>query len=390
VLPCSKLVHQRDRLVSMIIDAAFDGGNIEIEKADNPADIRLLLRKDTNAEFLQWFNFRLSGVAGEDCVISIGNAGKSSYTKGWEGYLAVASYDLETWFRVPTSYDGTSLTIRHQPLHDAVEYAYFAPYPHSRHRALIAAMQSQPGVGARMIGKTLQGRAMDLIEVGQGPLSFWFIARQHPGETQASWWMEGFLHRLCDPDDALARKLRGLGTFRVVPHMNPDGGVLGNLRTNAAGINLNRMWQEPSMAESPEVFCVREEMKRTGVDFLLDVHGDEGLPYNFIAGPSGITGLAPHVLELNDRFCAAFASANPDFQTEHGYPRVPDGRADLRICTKYVASTFDCLAMTLEQPFKDSAITPDPVNGWSPERCRKLGASALDALAVVVGDLRHG
>lgn len=373
----------------MNIDAAFDGGNIEIEKADSSADIRLLLRKDTNAEFLQWFNFRLSGVAGEDCVISITNAGKSSYTKGWESYQAVASYDLETWFRVPTSYDGTSLTIRHKPLHDAVEYAYFAPYPHSRHRALIAAMQSRPGVGTRVIGETLQNRAMDLLEIGQGPLSLWFIARQHPGETQASWWMEGFLHRLCDPDDALARKLRDLGTFRVVPHMNPDGGFLGNLRTNAAGTNLNRTWKEPSLENSPEVFCVRAEMERTGVDFLLDVHGDEGLPYNFIAGPYGITGLAPHVLELNDRFCEALEIANPDFQNEHGYPTVPDGKADTRICTKYVASTFDCLAMTLEQPFKDSAITPDPVHGWSPERCRKLGASALDALAVIIGDLRH-
>ncbi len=374
----------------MNIDAAFDGGNIEIEKVESHDDIRLLLRKDSNAEFLQWFNFRLSGVAGADCVISISNAGKSSYTKGWEDYQAVASYDLETWFRVPTSYDGKALVIRHKPLHESVEYAYFAPYPHARHRALIAAMQSRSGVAARVIGQTVEGRAMDLLEIGQGPLSLWFIARQHPGETQASWWMEGFLQRLCDPDDALARLLRSQATFRVVPHMNPDGGVLGNLRTNAAGANLNRMWQEPSQETSPEVHCVRAEMERTGVDFLLDVHGDEGLPYNFIAGPYGITGLAPHVLELNDRFCAAYAAANPDFQTEHGYPVVPDGKADLRICTKFVASTFDCLAMTLEQPFKDSAITPDPVHGWSPERCRKLGASSLDALAVVVGDLRHG
>jgi murein tripeptide amidase MpaA len=44
--------------------------------------------------------------------------------------------------------------------------------------------------------------------------------------------------------------------------------------------------------------------------------------------------------------------------------------------------------MTLEQPFKDSAITPDPRFGWSPARCRRLGAATLDALAAVIGDLR--
>ena len=93
-------------------------------------------------------------------------------------------------------------------------------------------------------------------------------------------------------------------------------------------------------------------------------------------------------LDLSDRFCASYQHVNPDFQTEHGYPPVAAGKADLRICTKYVASTFQCLAMTLEQPFKDSAITPEPVAGWSPGRCAHLGASALDALSAVIGDLR--
>jgi hypothetical protein len=36
---------------------------------------------------------------------------------------------------------------------------------------------------------------------------------------------------------------------------------------------------------------VKAEMERTGVDFLLDVHGDEELPYNFVAGAR----TAPHL-----------------------------------------------------------------------------------------------
>ena len=41
--------------------------------------------------------------------------------------------------------------------------------------------------------------------------------------------------------------------------MNPDGSVLGNLRTNAAGANLNREWENPTLERSPEVFSVREK-----------------------------------------------------------------------------------------------------------------------------------
>jgi murein tripeptide amidase MpaA len=94
------------------------------------------------------------------------------------------------------------------------------------------------------------------------------------------------------------------------------------------------------------------------------------------------------VLALHDRYCEVLKAANPDFQTEHGYPRASPDTATLTMASKHVAHAFGCLAMTLEQPFKDSAITPDPINGWSPGRCAALGRSCLDALCAVIDDLR--
>ena len=44
--------------------------------------------------------------------------------------------------------------------------------------------------------------------------------------------------------------------------------------------------------------------------------------------------------------------------------------------------------MTLEMPFKDNADLPDAEYGWSPERCRKLGAANLDAMLALVDRLR--
>jgi murein tripeptide amidase MpaA len=35
----------------------------------------------------------------------------------------------------------------------------------------------------------------------QGPKRVvWIIGRQHPGESMASWWMEGFVRRLLDAE----------------------------------------------------------------------------------------------------------------------------------------------------------------------------------------------
>ena len=204
----------------------------------------------------------------------------------------------------------------------------------------------------------------------------------------AEWWMEGFLDRLLDPADAVARALLEKARFFVVPNMNPDGSRRGHLRTNAAGVNLNRAWARPSMEESPEVFLVSRHMARTGVDFCLDVHGDEALPYAFIAGPEGIPSYSDALARKLARFRSALTAANPDFQTTHGYPPTPPGKANLGICANYVAETHGCLAMTLEQPFKDAANAPEPRYGWSPARCHLLGRSCLEALAAVIDTLR--
>ncbi|MCF8468163.1 MAG: hypothetical protein K9G33_12230, partial [Sneathiella sp.] len=273
------------------ISSNFDGGNIYCEACDDPADIRLRIKPDAHADFFQWFYFRLSGAKDIDCRMRLTNAGAASYTKGWEGYRAVASYDRENWFRVDTEYRDGELIIHHKPEFNAAYYAYFAPYSMERHADLIAEAAQSPLVSVSVLGQTLEGQDMDLLtigEVAEGKKSYWLVARQHPGETMAEWWMEGFLERLLDEDDAVSKALLKSVVFYVVPNMNPDGSRSGHLRTNAAGANLNREWQDPDIARSPEVYVVREKMREAGVDFCLDVHGDEALPHNFIAGTQGI------------------------------------------------------------------------------------------------------
>ena len=253
-----------------------------------------------------------------------------------------------------------------------------------RHHDLVASVAAVPDVHYRSLGQTLDGRELDYFRLDGGPLQVWLYARQHPGETMAEWWMEGALERLLDEADPVARRLRQKATFHVVPNMNPDGSRRGHLRTNAAGVNLNREWHAPSLELSPEVFNVRAKMDETGVDFAMDIHGDEAIAANFLAGFEGIPSWKEEQQALFDAFGSALVGLSPDFQTDKGYQIPGPGQANLSMSTAQLAERYGSVSMTLEMPFKDNADLPDPVFGWSPERCRLLARSSLDALHAVI------
>ena len=374
----------------MRISTQFDAGNIRCLSCNDAKNIRLEINKDNESDFYQWFYFRLSGAKNTDCVLRIENASGAAYEGGWENYQARASYDRVVWFLVPTRYENGELIIEHTPVHNSVYYAYFAPYSMERHADLIAEVQSHPEVELSVLGETLDGQDMDLVQIGKDtPVKkkIWVIARQHPGEIMAEWWMEGFLTRLLDDDDPTARVLREKCVFYVVPNMNPDGSRRGHLRTNACGANLNREWGIATMERSPEVSLVMAKMATTGVDFNLDVHGDEALPYNFIAGGEGIPDWSEKQANLLTDFKAAYKRFSPDFQTKHGYDIDAPGQANLTMATNFISQEYGCLAMTLEMPFKDNADLPDPDYGWSPERASKLGADVLGAILEVLPNL---
>ncbi|OYZ15325.1 MAG: hypothetical protein B7Y35_04340 [Sphingomonadales bacterium 28-64-96] len=373
------------------IDSAFDSGNIQVERISGPHEIVLTIGKDVHSDFYQWFHFRLSGAKDQRCIIRIIDLNNSAYPGGWPGYRACVSGDRQTWRRAPTSFDAKSangtLTIEVTPSVDQLWLAYFAPYSMERHHDLIARIASQPGVRADVLGHSLDGRAIDRLVVGDGPKTVWLYARQHPGESMAEWWMEGALERLTDPHDPVARKLRQQATFHIVPNMNPDGSFRGHLRTNAAGVNLNREWNAPSAEKSPEVCHVRDAMDKTGCHLAMDVHGDEAIPQVFIAGFEGIPSITPKQLALLGDYKARLARITPDFQTAKGYPVARPGTANLAMSTNQLAERFGCLAMTLEMPFKDNDDLPCAEYGWSPQRSMQLGRDCLAAIMEVMPDL---
>lgn len=377
--------------IDMLITANFDGGNIEVINQDDINDVQLAIRPDEGGEFFQWFNFKLHGNVGQRYTLNIVNADKASYTKGWEDYQAVATYDRQQWFRLPTSYQDGKLTIEVDLDCETIQIAYFAPYSYERHQDLLSAVQVHPLVSLEQLGLTLDGRDLTLVKVGdddEDKANIWITARQHPGETMAEWLVEGLLNNLLDSDCPTAKALLDKANFYIVPNMNPDGSVRGHLRTNAIGVNLNREWQSPSLEKSPEVYHVVNKMKETGVNLYYDVHGDEGLPYVFLAGCEGVPRYTESMAALQTSFVDALLMASADFQNEFGYDKDEPGKANLTVASNWVAETFGCLSNTLEMPFKDNANMSDPMSGWSPERSIYLGEASLLAMLAVVDKLK--
>jgi murein tripeptide amidase MpaA len=369
--------------MTLSVSSAFDGGNIRLVAIEGDR-VDLEIVKDRESDFYQWFYFRLTGGSGRALSLRILNAAGAAYPDGWPGYRACVSQDREDWTRTDADYADGVLSIALTPASDSVWIAYFPPYTMERHHGLIAEVAAVPGVEYRSLGQTLDGQEMDYFRLAGGPLQVWLYARQHPGETMAEWWMEGALERLLDDADPVTRRLREKATFHIVPNMNPDGSKRGHLRTNAAGMNLNREWHAPSMEKSPEVFLVRGAMDEAGVDFAMDVHGDEAIAANFLAGFEGIPSWNQAQQDVFEAFSAALVQATPDFQTNKGYEVSAAGQANLSMSTAQLAERYGAVSMTLEMPFKDNADLPDPVYGWSPDRCRLLARDCLSALHAMI------
>ena len=377
---------------SLHISSDFDSGNIQVLDTSNPLQVKLAIKPDTKSPHFQWFHFKVDGLTpGHTHHFQLSNASQSSYNKAWDGYQAVASYDQENWFRVPSDFDGTSLNIHFAAEQPQAWLAYFEPYSRARHDQLIKNALQWSGCELLATGKSVEGRAIQLLRKGNGAShkrKIWIIAQQHPGEHMAEWFMEGLLERLEQGSDPQLRKLLDYADLYLIPNMNPDGAFHGHLRTNANGQDLNRAWQNTSPQVSPEVFFALEQMSQYGVDLFLDIHGDEEIPYVFTAGCEGNPGYTQRLATLEERFRTHLSALTKDFQTTHGYTRDEPGQANMTLACNSVGQRFDCLSLTLEMPFKDNNDAPDPQTGWDGKRSKQLAKDVLTTLSTMVRELR--
>ncbi len=361
----------------------FDAGNIEVISIDNRC-LELQIRKDTNSEFLQWFYFKISDIQlNSNQEVRITNAGKSTFPDGWLNYRVNVSYDNENWFRIDTTYENGELIFNIPTDKKELYVAYFEPFSYTKHLELINKSTESPLCTKEILCSTPEGKPVELLIIGtpeNGKKKVWFIARQHPGESMAEWLIKGLLDDLLNETNQNSKSLLKNHCFYIIPNMNIDGSIAGNLRVNSLGINYNREWENPSIEKSPEIYYCLQKMDGIGVDFLMDVHGDEAIPYNFVTSLMGIPSLKNDTIEKENSFKKLWMNISDEFQDKYRYENSAPGEANLKTCSKQIGERFGNMAYTLEMPFKDSDLYPDLMIGWNGERSMDLGKSVLIVL----------
>lgn len=115
-------------------------------------------------------------------------------------------------------------------------------------------------------------------------------ARVHPGECPSSHMMHGCIDFLLHNSDPRAACLRQKCVFFIVPMINPDGVVRGHSRTDARGVDLNRMYRDPSFAQHPSPYCIRLLLNQLAAEkklgLYIDMHAHANKKGTFFYGNS--------------------------------------------------------------------------------------------------------
>lgn len=361
-------------------------GLVRAGDGDAPLELEILADTAEDPEagrFRQWFAFTLESDGPEEREVVLANAGEVTFGGAWDGYeVHVLPAGSRVWRRAPTTWDGEALRFLHRAAGASTRYAYFAPYAVDRAARLALAAGDAPHARVDVLGVSCEGRPLHRVTFGDPDAArvAWVVARQHPGETPASWAAEGLLRAAA----ASPERFDGL-CLHVVPLVNPDGAARGNMRTNAAGRDLNRTWDDPDEDDAPEVAHVRRAVLEAGCDLFVDVHADESARWAFPSLCEGNPSWDEEIGALEERFAELLADRSPDFVAEPFYDLDPPGGADLSIAANQIGEALGCPAATLELPFKASG-GGRVRDGFSPARARQLGAALLDVLRHTLQD----
>jgi hypothetical protein len=231
-------------------------------------------------------HFQLHGKAGAKFTLEFQNLdniynGRRASVAGEIGALVI-SQDGRTWKSVATRVvENQRVLLDVEMPGPRLFVARVEPYRLSDLDAFLAKIQKHGIVKLTVIGKTVEGRNVEIVRVGDPEAAFrvFLRARAHPWESGGNWVIQGLVTRLLTGGNDAKAILKRYCVY-VLPMANKDGVAHGWTRFNARGDDLNRNWDLPADALlAPENHALEDWLKQmieTGrrPHLALELHND--------------------------------------------------------------------------------------------------------------------
>ena len=127
-------------------------------------------------------------------------------------------------------------------------------------------------IAHREIGRSIEGRSINLVTIGSGPRNVMLWSQMHGDESTATLALLDILHFFIGEHRLpwVVETLRSL-SIHCIPMVNPDGAERRK-RHNAMGIDINR---DARAMVSPEAQVLRDIHRKIAPDFGFNLHDQE-------------------------------------------------------------------------------------------------------------------
>ncbi len=158
-------------------------------------------------------------------------------------------------------------------------------FKHSDIKPLIDELRSEKGFSITALGRSIQGRSISMVSIGNGATNVLLWSQMHGDESTATMAIFDIFNYLKKNKEILNNL-----SLHFIPMLNPDGAEVFK-RRNAIGIDINR---DALRLQSPESKILKAARDSLHADFGFNLH-DQSSYYNAerTDKPATISFLAP-------------------------------------------------------------------------------------------------
>ena len=142
-------------------------------------------------------------------------------------------------------------------------------FKHSDITPLIKKLKSKDGFTVKVVGKSVEGRELNLISIGKGKKKIFLWSQMHGDEPTATAALFDIFNFISDTSNkAFCKELFERVTLYFLPMVNPDGAERFK-RRNFYDIDLNR---DASRLQCPEAVILKSVFDSLKADFGFNLH----------------------------------------------------------------------------------------------------------------------